>query len=53
MDKRLINFEIDEELRKRIKKEAYELDLSVSATLRYIIEKYFNAKEEKDESVRI
>ncbi len=53
MDKRLINFEIDEELRKKIKKEAYDLDLSISAVLRHIIENYFNAKEEKDESVRI
>ena len=40
--KRLINFEATEELRKKLKKEAYEKDLSISAIIRFILESYFN-----------
>lgn len=43
-DKKLISLEIPETLRKDLKKEAYERDLSVSAVIRYILEEYFKSK---------
>ena len=44
MDKKLISLEIPETLRKDLKKEAFEKDLSVSAVIRYILEEYFKNK---------
>lgn len=38
---RLFNLKITEELRKAIKKEAYEKDLSASAVVREILERHF------------
>ena len=46
MDKKLISLEIPETLRKDLKKEAFEKDLSVSAVIRYILEEYFKNKSE-------
>ena len=46
MDKKLISLEISETLRKDLKKEAFEKDLSVSAVIRYILEEYFKNKNE-------
>lgn len=46
MDKKLISLEIPETLRKDLKKEAFEKDLSVSAVIRYILEEYFKNKKE-------
>lgn len=41
---KLFNFIITEELRRAIKKEAYEKDKSASAVVREILEKYFKLK---------
>ena len=41
---KLFNLIISEELRKAIKKEAYEKDKSASAVVREILEKYFKLK---------
>ena len=46
---RLFNLMITEELRKKIKKDAYEQDKSASAIVREILEKYYNDTAEEDE----
>ena len=42
---RIFNLKITEELRKKIKKDAYEQDKSASAVVRKILEDYYNKKE--------
>lgn len=42
---RLFNLKITEELRKKIKKDAYEKDKSASAVVREILEDYYNKKD--------
>lgn len=44
MDKKLISLEIPDSLRKDLKRESFEKDLSVSAVIRYILEEYFKNK---------
>ena len=45
---RLFNLKITEELRKKIKKDAYEQDKSASAVVREILEAYYDKKEKND-----
>lgn len=42
---RLFNLKITEELRRKIKKDAYEKDKSASAVVREILEDYYNKKD--------
>lgn len=42
---RLFNLKITEELRKKIKKDAYEQDKSASEIVRKILEDYYDKKE--------
>lgn len=42
---RIFNLKITDELRKKIKKDAYEQDKSASAVVRKILEDYYNKKE--------
>lgn len=48
-DTYLLGVEITEELRQKLKKLAYEKDLSVSSVVRYILTTYFE-KENNDNS---
>ena len=43
VDKKLVAFEISEEFRQLIRKDAYELGISFSAMLRLIIYKYYKS----------
>ena len=45
---KLFNLMITEELRKKIKKDAYEQDKSSSAVVREILEKYYDIKEKNE-----
>lgn len=45
---RLFNLMITEELRRKIKKDAYEKDKSASAVVREILEDYYDKKEKND-----
>lgn len=45
---KLFNLMITEELRKKIKKDAYEQDKSASAVVREILEEYYDIKEKNE-----
>lgn len=44
MSKRMISFEIPDELREQLRVEAFERKLAISATIREILEQYFKDK---------
>lgn len=44
MSKRMISFEIPDELREQLRVEAFERKLAISATIREILEQYFEDK---------
>jgi predicted HicB family RNase H-like nuclease len=48
MKGRLFNLKITEELRKAIKKDAYEQDKSASAIVREVLENYYGIKSNND-----
>lgn len=48
--KKMIALEMPESLYQKLRKEAFERELSISAILRYIAEMYFLDKEEKGEN---
>ena len=52
MSKRMISFEIPDELREQLRVEALERKLAISATIREILEQYFEDKL-KNELARI
>jgi len=48
--KKMIALEMPESLYQKLRKEAFERELSISAIVRYIAEMYFLDKEEKGEN---
>lgn len=45
MSKKMISFEISDELREKLRVEAFERKLTISASIREILEAYFKEKE--------
>lgn len=45
MSKKMISFEISDELREKLRVEAFERKLTISASIREILEEYFKEKE--------